>query len=363
MPDLDLCLTQGIIDNIAKCDYYLEEKFKSEISNYLPDNSYFSVFHLNVRSLMPKLDDLQQYLVEITHKFSVIGISETWLKNDNEAFIHHLPGYSFVNNNRKTKNGGGVGMFYISSALKFRVRYDLNLQKDDILESIFLETCLEENEKIKIGTIYKPPNNNFNDFETELKTILHKIDKENKTCILMGDFNIDILKYGSNDYANRFLNQMYSSQFYPVINRPTRITTNSATIIDNIFINNIFVDCSSGILISDLSDHLPVFQILSNLKIPKPKMISYKKREGTKENIDKLRNAIQNISWEYLGNFNDVDDAYSNFQETFLSIYNTCIPEKNYSKKDSKTTVVTSLGSQKGSLNLLESKTNSTKEF
>ena len=47
----------------------------------------------------------------------------------------------------------------------------------------------------------------------------------------MGDFNIDILKYGSNDYANRFLNQMYSSQFYPVINRPTRITTNSATII------------------------------------------------------------------------------------------------------------------------------------
>ena len=211
----------------------------------------------------------------------------------------------------------------------------MNLQKDDILESIFIETCLEENEKIIIGTIYKPRNNNFNDFETELKTILHKIDKENKTCILMDDFNIDILKYGSNDYANRFLNQMYSSQFYPVINRPTRITTNSATIIDNIFINNIFVDCSRGILISDLSDHLPVFQILSNLKIPKPKMISYKKREVTKENIDKLRNAIQNINWEYLGNFNDVDDAYSNFQETFLTLCNTCIPEKNYSKKDS----------------------------
>ena len=60
-------------------------------------------------------------------------------------------------------------------------------------------------------------------------------------------------------------------------------------------------------------------------------MISYKKREVTKENFDKLRNAIQNINWEYLGNFNDVDDAYSNFQETFLSLYNTCIPEKNYS--------------------------------
>ena len=31
----------------------------------------------------------------------------------------------------------------------------------------------------------------------------------------MGDFNIDILKYGSNDHVNRFLNEMYSSQFYP----------------------------------------------------------------------------------------------------------------------------------------------------
>ena len=56
----------------------------------------------------------------------------------------------------------------------------------------------------------------------------------------MGDFNIDLLKYGSNYYANRFLNQMYRSQFYPAINRPTRITTNSATIIDNIFINIFF---------------------------------------------------------------------------------------------------------------------------
>lgn len=60
----------------------------------------------------------------------------------------------------------------------------------------------------------------------------------------MDDFNIDLLKYGSNDYANRFLNQKDSLQFYPVMNRPTGITTNSETVIDNIFINNICLDCS-----------------------------------------------------------------------------------------------------------------------
>ena len=62
------------------------------------DNSPFSVLHFNVRSLTNKLDDLQQYLGELVHKFSVIGISETWLNIDNESQIQ-LPGYSFVNNN------------------------------------------------------------------------------------------------------------------------------------------------------------------------------------------------------------------------------------------------------------------------
>ena len=45
---------------------------------------------------------------------------------------------------------------FISSASSFRVRNDLNLQKDDILESIFIETCLKENDKIIIRTIYRP---------------------------------------------------------------------------------------------------------------------------------------------------------------------------------------------------------------
>ncbi len=47
---------------------------------------------------------------------------------------------------------------------------------------------------------------------------------------------------------------------YPVISKPSRITSHSATLIDNIFTNNtednsIF----SGLLMNDKTDHLPVF--------------------------------------------------------------------------------------------------------
>ena len=93
----------------------------------------------------------------------MIGISETWLNIDNKSQIQ-IPGYLFVNNNKNTKTGGGVGMF-ISSVINFHVRNDLNLQRDGVLESIFVKTSLRKNEKIIIGTIYRPPNSNFNELK------------------------------------------------------------------------------------------------------------------------------------------------------------------------------------------------------
>ena len=82
----------------------------------------------------------------------------------------------------------------------------------------------------------------------------------------MGDFNIDLLKSDENPHVNDFLNQMFSSSFQPLITRPTRITNSSATLIDNIFVNNLEEIYTSGILFTDLSDHLPIFQITGNIQ-------------------------------------------------------------------------------------------------
>ena len=52
----------------------------------------------------------------------------------------------------------------------------------------------------------------------------------------MGDFNIDLLKLRKINTLMMFLNQMFSSSFYPLISRPTRITSRSAALFDNIFV-------------------------------------------------------------------------------------------------------------------------------
>ena len=75
------------------------------------------------------------------------------------------------------------------------VRSDLNLFKEGVFKSIFVEARIKVKDNIIIETICKPPNNNYDNFETQWEEILHKIDKEKKTCILMGGFNIDLLKY------------------------------------------------------------------------------------------------------------------------------------------------------------------------
>ena len=97
----------------------------------------------------------------------------------------------------------------------------------------------------------------------KLKLPINIITKEKKRGFIMGDFNIDLLKYNHNHLVNTFVNLMYSYSFFPCIDRPTRVcsTKNGTTIslIDNIFTNDIEHKITSGNLVTDLSDHFPNF--------------------------------------------------------------------------------------------------------
>ena len=54
---------------------------------------------------------------------------------------------------------------------------------------------------------------------------------------------------------------MYTNLLFPLITLPTRITSYTATIIDNIFTNDLENYSFSGLILSDISDHLPIFSM------------------------------------------------------------------------------------------------------
>ena len=65
-----------------------------------------------------------------------------------------------------------------------------------------------------------------------LNKLLDNISKEQKSVFLLGDFNVNILNYNE---LNEFLDSLASNSFIILILQPTRITSHSNTLIDDIF--------------------------------------------------------------------------------------------------------------------------------
>jgi hypothetical protein len=111
----------------------------------------------------------------------------------------------------------------------------------------------------------------------------------------MGDFNIDLLKSESCDYSIRFLEQLYTSSYIPLVLRPTRITQHTATLIDNIFTKKTSkTECICKRIINDA-------------------------------NVQSFTNTIKNISWENVLSENNTTESYNKFFDLFSTSY-----EKNF---------------------------------
>ena len=102
-----------------------------------------------------------------------------------------------------------------------------------------------------------------NDFTN---TIFDKLTKENKPSATPGDFNLNLIKYTQNRGVNQFIENSLSNNFIPHTTLPTRITEKSATLIDSIFTNNYKHNCVSGNITTYISEYLPQFLIIEDLK-------------------------------------------------------------------------------------------------
>ena len=88
-----------------------------------------------------------------------------------------------------------------------------------------------------------------------LKDLLENLSHENKTTVIIEDFNIDLLKYDTEKDSAAFLDSMYASFLLLYINTPSQVTARSKTLVDNIFSNNIEDGSISGNIVTMISDH------------------------------------------------------------------------------------------------------------
>ena len=101
-------------------------------------------------------------LANINHKFSVLAITETWVKESNVNDLS-FEGYNFVSNHRANKIGGGVGLLPLV------------------------------------------------------------VTKGNKNCYITGDFNLDLLKHESHSVTAQFIESLFAFSFLPMITKPQEL--------------------------------------------------------------------------------------------------------------------------------------------
>ena len=109
--------------------------------------------------------------------------------------------------------------------------------QDDLFESVWVE-IVNRNSKIALLMLLCLSTSNtdptgFNEHFEHI--ILSNISTEKKQIFILGDFNFDLLKYHSGSETQDVLHSFMSNGLLPTIHQPTRVTTRTATIIDNIY--------------------------------------------------------------------------------------------------------------------------------
>ena len=100
---------------------------------------------------------------------------------------------------------------------------------------------------------------------------------------------------------------------YP-IDKSTRITGKSATLIDNLYTNFSINNCHSGILCTDFSDHFPILCIFDKLSVKKIKPPSLTKRIYNAKNIAQFSHSLHNQNWDCVFNECTAQGAFTVFQ-------------------------------------------------
>ena len=299
------------------------------------------MLHVNIRRLAKNKGHLFALTTVIDYNFDVIVLSE--VGNDAD---HYPNNRVFPNNDAYTdlplsNRYGGTAILIRKGTGSVKIRDDMKLAK-----TCNCGKCEYENKWIEIdvdGTnflirsIYRHPNGNVEHFVNDLENVLPKVPRH-QTCFILGDINIDLLKFNQTMTSNYFTS-LVANNFRPYISTPTRLTDTTATIIDHIFVKtaqeHMRTKMESGNLYSDITDHLPNF------------IMWKKQREHTgndrpliriysDKNLKSFQNMLEGSNWDSTLTGENGDEMCENFYNHVLKKFAECFPLSYKSRKRSK---------------------------
>ena len=306
-----------------------EISFTSSDTSTLPSDintkNKFSVVHYNVQSLVNKIGILETEL----SNFDVICITESWLHDAISDGEIKMEEYTVFRRDRVGDSHGGVCV-YVKNNLHVRRRNDIEIQN---LECVWIEITTH-NKKVLIGTFYRPPNSPNDTMAHIENSVGLAVDTNIQDILILGDFNLDILKQLPSRKINNVCQYFGLDQ---LISEPTHFTETSSSVIDLIFTsnkNNVFL---SGIgdpfLHQNMRYHCPVYCVF-NFEKCNSGVFTRNIWLYDRGNYEDLTIELNETNWNNLKNDN-INIYAQNITDTIISAAKRHVPNKNIKVRQS----------------------------
>ena len=301
----------------------------TSLSSTLNTNTQLSILSLNIQSLPSKYNDLLELISSLSSHHcqpDLICLQEIWSVMDSDHFP--LPGYQPLTfKTRTTCQGGGVGI-YVRTGLPFKICKSKSIFTDKLYESLFITITLPSSKTLTIGTLYRPNSKystlsateQFNQFNEILLNTLSSIDITHQT-IIVGDTNLDALKYGTNGQVTSYIDSLFTSGFLQTITKPTRCTNHSATLIDHVITNISQPTYTNHILTHHISDHFPILTLTNEHSKKTPKT-THTFSDFSNANITRFKDNLSTLHWTDTLNSQCPESAFNSFHSTFTTLHN-----------------------------------------
>lgn len=298
-----MCLfDENDFSNYVEC---VEYDGVSDYDSNVKSEQVLSVFHTNIRSFNKNCNNLFVTLANIKSRFHVVCITETWHNEDSLGI--DMEGYDSFKTTGKINRNDGTVVF---------VRKELSASvKEVVLGDVYGLSLnfMFRNRKFCILAVYRTHDSNKDVFIDALD-IYYRNKCKQTSYVFLGDINLDIIQGSA--YADRYLNTLLGSGFVSAINIPTRVTEDSRSCIDHIFVDhNDLGRTRAGVLHTHISDH---FSTVLDIQFDNDNICSDPPtkglRPGTFINKQIFKSLVYKQNWDLVTSVHDMSESAGLFE-------------------------------------------------